>query len=357
MADITKAIGAQEPPYRVLAMDGGGIFGVFTAIMLRKLCDRVPKFLADDQVTLFAGTSAGAINALLLAKHEDPRKAIEQRTLEDFFKDDRVYSNRLNPITGALGLIGLTSWSGKADFLAVLEDHFGDMKMKDLKHRVLITAFDLWGARDKSSIGQQRWKPKVFYNFPGDERDRDLYVKDVAYGAASPPTVRPVLNGITDGGFFADDPSVNAIAKIVSGRPAEESLKHISVLSLGVGAMTPHYFLRNFDFGVLPFNLLPTHWGHRFFESPLVTFVLNPDKQATTYEAKQLLGEEDYFRLDPPAIGFPVPSVATACFLARFPIWREFFLGQIYQIAESQGVGEQIDQAVKWIEDQAHEWK
>jgi len=557
---------------RVLSMDGGGIYGAFTAIMLQKLCEATPSFLKGDQVTLFAGTSAGAINALILAKHENPREAIERRTLEHFWKDARVYSNRLNPIAGALSLVGLTSWSGKADFYAVLEDYFGDMKMKDLKHRVLITAFDLWGTRDAASTRQQRWKPKIFYNFPADEPDRELYVKDVAYGAASPPTLRPVLNGISDGGIFADDPSVNAIAKIVSrtrahtdpllrcyerictiflaargaggplanllapeecrkaaellselqrrarerdgtseqdlareldakradlldanyaqmvkettgaldlvaslldlwgmrpqtakgsyqpqasrpkleaddwsrikafvdsvvrlvgweiefwrllgkvldasslpqaiktdqvSRPgriltslemvnaaakavvakaeygidevelillrlgllrntlydqleppaAEDSLKQIAVLSLGVGAMTPHYFARSFDFGFLLFNLMSTNLRHKFIESPLVTFALNPDKQETKYEAKQLLGEEDYFRLDPPVIGFPVPSVLTACYLARIPFWRELFLSQIYKVAESQSVGEQIDQAQTWIED--HGW-
>ena len=585
----------EPPPYRVVAMDGGGIYGIFTAIMLRKLCERLPNFFDDDRVTLFAGTSAGAVNALLLAKHENPRDVITYRLLERTFRQDWPYANRLNPVTGVLSLFGLTSWSGRDDFYSGLEGHFGNMRMKDLKHRVLITAFDMWGERagyaarsrrGAGSLGPQRWKPKVFYNFPEEEPDRELYVKDVAYGAASPPTVRPVVNGITDGGFFADDPSINAIAKIVSRaweykdplvlryqrictaflerardakpsdssaserrmglshllaraeqrnkvayelgelekvvrqrdsgwdkepsqqvralreqrkllqseeyakgvvdaareayssllteldlgrvwtrpqravgarevrrtrspkiseqtneniaavvrlveweikfwrllvdildwagfttafereqvvRPkalldelekrhtnvgklatgggskeeaealllrlgfernalyqhlepsvAEQSLKHISVLSLGVGAMTPHYFLQNFDFGILPFNLLATNFGSNFFESPLVTFTLNPDKEATTYEVKQLLGDEDYFRLDPSAIGYPVPSVIAAVYLARFPNWRAFLADRIYQVAESEGVGEQLEQAEKWIKD--HDW-
>src|SRR5262249_55396376 len=100
----------------------------------------------------------------------------------------------------------------------------------------------------------------------------------------------------------------------IQSAPPEELLKHISVLSIGVGAMIPGYFLRNFDFGILPFNLLPTHLSRGFLESPLVTFALNPNKDATTYEAKQLLGEDDYLRLDPPVIGFPVLSVMSSVF-------------------------------------------
>jgi len=360
MTDTTRTIGEDPGPYRVLAMDGGGIYGVFTAIMLRKLCERESRFLdGDHPVTLFAGTSAGAISALLLAKQEKPRDIIQNRTLENLFKDDRLYGNRLDPVMGILSLFGLTSWSGKADFHSRLTEDFGDMKMKDLKHRVLITAFDLWGTRDTPSSAAQSWKPKVFYNFPASEPDRDRYVKDVGYGAASPPTLRPVVDGITDGGFFADDPSVNAIAKIMSqmresNAGAEESLRDISVFSLGVGAMAPHYFQRTFDFGVLPFNLLPTNIGHGFVESPIATFVLNPDKRATAYIVQQLVGDDDYFRLDPPAIGFPMLSVAAAVYLARFPNWREFFLDQIYRASESPSVSNELDKAAQWIRD--HDW-
>ncbi|MCA9649183.1 MAG: patatin-like phospholipase family protein [Myxococcales bacterium] len=59
----------------IISMDGGGIYGLATARMLRKLCERDPAFLAKSDIASyrFAGTSAGALNALLLAKEEDPR--------------------------------------------------------------------------------------------------------------------------------------------------------------------------------------------------------------------------------------------------------------------------------------------
>jgi predicted acylesterase/phospholipase RssA len=578
-----------DPPFRVLAMDAGGIYGTFTAIMLRKLCERDENFLKEGQVTLFAGSSAGAINALILAKEENPRHAVlEERKLERFFKDSRTYSNRQNPVAGALSLVGLASWSGKADFYSILEDYFGDMKMKDLKHRVMVTAFDLRGSPE-DVFGQREWQPRIFYNFPDGEPDRELYVKDVAYGAASPPTLRPVRNGITDGGFFASDPTAFAIAKIVlsertaevhplvdevnrigeaftqawqqpqRGRIAyllspadcevvrgclsrmllpelgiqieitkeleklrndlslsgkyqqiqrdlvekyqalmdkdawkkssgdtgwraksamfwfpphalqendellvavkgvvekaweladwehefwkavtkaiaieglsgdakqlgdllehivhlyqanitevkealeqlkkqkkpnedgtqasnnkptdwhedvrklqravqrlellrrllyesfmeqpEELLKHISVLSVGLGAKRPNYFLENFDFGPLQFLSLPTNYWDKFFASPLMSFLANPAKDTTRFQAKSLLGEDDYFRLDPPIIGFPVPSVTSAAYLARNPLVREYILKKFYEIADSKAVEDQILKAEDW---------
>jgi hypothetical protein len=49
-----------------------------------------------------------------------------------------------------------------------------------------------------------------------------------------------------------------------------------------------------------------------------------------------------------------MPSVIAAVYLARFPHLRELLLARIYQVAESQNVGEQLEGAVKWIKN--HEW-
>ncbi|MGC1952989.1 MAG: patatin-like phospholipase family protein [Gammaproteobacteria bacterium] len=51
-----------ETSYRILACDGGGIFGVITAKLLQSLDRSVL-----DNIDLFAGTSTGSIIALGLA--------------------------------------------------------------------------------------------------------------------------------------------------------------------------------------------------------------------------------------------------------------------------------------------------
>ncbi len=45
--------------FGVLSLDGGGIYGLCTAIMLRKLAERNESFLTPGNVDLYAGTSAG----------------------------------------------------------------------------------------------------------------------------------------------------------------------------------------------------------------------------------------------------------------------------------------------------------
>jgi len=52
--------------YRILALDGGGIRGLYTAVLLDRLSKEVPGFA--DRADLLAGTSTGGILALGLAK-------------------------------------------------------------------------------------------------------------------------------------------------------------------------------------------------------------------------------------------------------------------------------------------------
>ncbi|HLL82664.1 MAG TPA: hypothetical protein VK420_08420, partial [Longimicrobium sp.] len=66
---------APEPKSKLLCLDGAGVYGLMTAIWLRKLAERDPTFLADmrpvsfeswPECNVIAGASSGAVNALLL---------------------------------------------------------------------------------------------------------------------------------------------------------------------------------------------------------------------------------------------------------------------------------------------------
>lgn len=231
MAINFPPISSAKPPYRVLSMDGGGIYGLSTAILLRMLCEKDKKFLSKDEpITLFAGSSAGALIALNLAKSDNPRDVVLNGDLEDFFKNPLVYSNALNPVTAMTSLMGLTAWGGTPDYLVVLEKHFKDLTLGDLKQRVLITSFNYNDPAGKDK-DHRHWKPKLYYNFPDNEEDRSLKVVDVAYGASSPAAYRKIMEGATDGGLFAPNPSVNALAKVIEqGRETEMLLKAVNLL-------------------------------------------------------------------------------------------------------------------------------
>lgn len=62
-------------PYRILSLDGGGVRGVVTTIILERIMKEHPQFLND--VDMIAGTSAGGILALLLASDYSPKQCTD----------------------------------------------------------------------------------------------------------------------------------------------------------------------------------------------------------------------------------------------------------------------------------------
>lgn len=60
--------------WRILALDGGGIRGIYTLELLQRLADGFDGFLSN--VNVFAGTSTGSIIALGLAAGKTPSQLL-----------------------------------------------------------------------------------------------------------------------------------------------------------------------------------------------------------------------------------------------------------------------------------------
>lgn len=358
----------QPGPFRVLAMDGGGIYGLFTVLMLKELCKRNPNFLKGDDVNLFAGTSAGALIALALAGARNPRDIILSGRMEAFFSDRRLYCRNagIGMLTSALGL---ASWTGRRNVEALFREYYGDWKLGDLYHRVLVSTFDMYGDPDEK--GGQKWKPRVYYNFPRTEDNRDLAVSRVAYGVAAPVMWRPVINGRTDGGIFADSPTVMAIAKIIQyfrnvdvrqdiplaksreKFSLDDTLDPVRILSLGVGNKIPHYWTRDFSLGYLSFSMLPTNLPKLDIWPPMVHLALEPQVETANFEARQLLGDR-FMRLDPGVLEFPIPPILASMYLSAFTVWREFILKHIRKGMDQLETGTALHETSRWLE---HTWR
>ena len=206
---------------RGLSLDGGGIYGLTTAILLRQLCDDNPDFLTPNNVDLFAGTSAGAVNAILLAQEDNPRDAVMNGTLEKFWKDQRVYAgyidkkdpfNFMNAWKEFYSNIGLMSYFAGEPFLEVLGEYFKVKTLGELKHRVMITTYDIYGDERQEP---RQWQPKIFYNFPDASPYLDQNLVELAYSAGTLPGLRKCINGLVDGGLYIPNPSTNTITKLI----------------------------------------------------------------------------------------------------------------------------------------------
>lgn len=177
--------------YKILSLDGGGIRGLITSIMLERLEERNPGILS--QVDLIAGTSTGGLLALGLASGLSPTQA--RSMYEDkghiVFKDSIVGN-----ILDAGNLIGA------AYPIQPLRDElmlqFGGKRLKDLIKKVLISSFDL-DNNPQNQESTRNWKAKFFHNFPGSDSDEDQSVVDVALRTANAPPISPYTRGISMG--------------------------------------------------------------------------------------------------------------------------------------------------------------
>ncbi len=271
--------------FRVIALDGGGIRGVLTAVLLDRLQQGYPNLLDDkpDVVTLYAGTSTGGIIALGLADRLTPAQMRNLYVINGKSIFDSSWERNVTDLGGLAG-----SKYDNQELKHVLEDTFGAKKLGDLSKRVLIASFQL--DNEAADPAQRTWNPKFFHNFPGGDSDADALIVDVAMETSAAPTYFPSYNGYVDGGVVANNPAMAALAQALDGRsgPADRAagLEDIMMLSVGTGAALQYISGRELD------------WGDAQWIKPLINIMIDGSVGVADFECRQLLGRR-YFRLEP----------------------------------------------------------
>ncbi len=265
--------------YRILSIDGGGVRGLLVAVVLEELDERVPGW--RDGIDLYAGTSTGGIIALGLAKGMSPT---ELRELY-YDRSPEIFASPWPPLVHE-GLQFLTAGYDNGPLRAALVEEFGAMKLRSLKTRVLISAFDL--DSEDPDPAKRSWKPKFFHNFPGKDSDGGRLVVDVAMATSAAPTYFPTTGGYIDGGVAANNPSMAALAQTQDRRAKLDprpGLDDIALLSIGTG------FLPRRIEG-------PDHdWGYLRWVEPLVRLIFDGLGDVPHYQCAQLLGDR-YYRVN-----------------------------------------------------------
>ncbi|MBP7694290.1 MAG: patatin-like phospholipase family protein [Anaerolineales bacterium] len=277
--------------FRILSLDGGGIRGTLTAVLLKRLEQIQPGFLS--KIDLFAGTSTGGILALGLAAGLTPDdcKALYVEHGQEIFA---------NPVPDWLDGGGVVGARYPNDNLVrVLTQQFGDRTLGDLQKNVLISSFDLDNFNEGVDGPEKfrTWKAKFFHNFVHEERGSDAAeaVVDVAMRTSAAPTYFPVYDGYVDGGVVANNPSLCALAQALdSGRlrksEAEATnvdLGNVVLISLGTGR-NQQYITRQQGT-----NLGLVQWAHH-----LVSILIDGTADVADYQCRQILGPR-YCRINP----------------------------------------------------------
>ncbi len=262
--------------YRILSLDGGGIRGLLTAILLERLEKEVPGFI--DGADLLAGSSSGGVIALGLAHGLSPAE------LRDLFEQEwaTVFDDSwLDDLRDLGKLVGAEYSTG--NLARLLRRVFGETKLGDLRQRVLVPAFDL-----DSGGAERTWKPKFFHNYRGADSDGEQLVRKVALYTSAAPVYFPSVDGYIDGGVVANNPSVAAIAQTQDARSLRRrpDLENIVLLSAGAGKSLLYLGGRKND------------WGYAQWARPLVRIMLEGVMDVADYQCRQILRSR-YRRINP----------------------------------------------------------
>jgi patatin-like phospholipase/acyl hydrolase len=295
--------------YRVLSIDGGGIKGILPTVILQRIVATpgLENFL--DTIDLVAGTSTGGLIALSLAhgvglpKIRNTYVEGGPKVFDDSWLDDIA---DLGKILGAdYEIKGLRN---------ELKKLLGNTTLGQLNKRVLITAFDL--DNEDPDPEHRTWKPKLFHNFPGPNNDRDALAVDVGLYTSSMPTYFPAVNGYIDGGVYATNPAMCALAQTQDARYAPTpSLHEVYILSLGTGMSLQYIKGKSLD------------WGYAKWVKPLINLMTDGTSGIADYQCRQIMGDR-YCRLAPV---FPLGTTVPVDEVDRIPYLIDFAESLIIQ--------------------------
>jgi patatin-like phospholipase/acyl hydrolase len=286
--------------YRVVSIDGGGIRGLVTTILLQKIIATpgLEGFL--DSIDLIAGTSTGGLLALGIADQ------LNLAQIRDLYveKGPKIFDDSWLDDLVDLGKLRGADYDTKP-LRRELQNLFGDATLGQLRKRVLITTFDL----DNEDPVNRTWKPKLFHNFPGLSNDRASRVVDVGLYTSAAPTYFPSVDGYIDGGVYANNPAMCALAQTQDSRYSPTpALDEVLLLSLGTGTSLQYIKGKTND------------WGYAQWVKPLINLMLDGVAGIADYQCRQILGDS-YHRLAPV---FPAGVTVPMDEIDKIPYMIEF---------------------------------
>jgi patatin-like phospholipase/acyl hydrolase len=274
--------------YRILSLDGGGIRGYLTILLLERLEAEQPGFLG--QFDLYAGTSTGSIIALALAQGTplSEIKKLYEKKGKAIFHDSML--DNIRDLGFALG-----AKYDQRNLKKELIGHFGQTRLADLPKRVLVASFDLDHTAEDAATPRM-WKAKFFHNFPGEDCDGDEFAVHVALRSSAAPLYFPSYQGYVDGFVVANNPSMCALCQVLD--ETDYRLQEIRLLSVGTG-LNPRYVSdKRGDWGWVKWMFQVHPISRNWYALPLVYMMWEGSVGLVNYQCRQLLGDH-FHRLDP----------------------------------------------------------
>lgn len=269
--DISALEGQSK--FQILALDGGGVRGVFTAAVLASIEEDYHVSVVD-RFDLIAGTSTGGIIALALGLGLTPRDILE------FYRRHgaNIFGNRFG-------------WRDIAHFFRrkyasgplrnALVDTFGERRFGESRKRLVIPAYNLAD------------NDVYVFRTPHLEhlrRDYRAYAWQVAMATSAAPSYFPAsfdTDGLrlVDGGVWANNPSLVALVEAVGPLGIDQS--KVAIFSVGTVSTNKKYSER-------------LNKGGKFaWAADAPNLILDATSTGVVNQVRFLLGPDRFMRLNP----------------------------------------------------------
>lgn len=322
-------------PYRILSLDGGGIRGLTSAILLECLEKKIqkhennPNARLRDYFDLIAGTSAGSIIACGIAKGISATEIKDlfwqrgkdifpetwwknQGIFSPFFSLLRTIANRLitgttQPMYDGIGLE------------VVLKDVFGEnLLFEELTKPTLITSYDVYNRQaivfkntdlllGKIPVWEIcRSSAAAPVAFPAHEMKNEHFLQYTEAMDLEIPASGSIP--LIDGGVIANDPVLCAIAErlhwnltplanhekwMPDSCDTWVDIKDIVVASFGTGQPVA----RKID--IKQARGWGVEWASPLRGVPIIDILFDGSTDTSNYIAQQILWQDQYFRFQP----------------------------------------------------------
>jgi uncharacterized protein len=231
---------------RILALDGGGIKGAFTAAALAEL-ERSTNLRVIDHFDLIVGTSTGGLLAIGLGLGIPAQRMLDLyiQSGTDIFSGTRVVDRTLFRIAHVF-----RPKHSHERLRAVLTGVFGDRKLGESSVRLVIPTFD--ALKGTACTFKTAHHPQLRHEF-------DMLAVDAAIATASAPTYFPATevqgregNLYLDGGVWANCPILVGIVEAIHFMGFD--LSDLYLLSIGTTAELSCFVSKRRS-GILGWNL------------------------------------------------------------------------------------------------------
>lgn len=278
---------------RILSLDGGGIRGIITCVILKYIEEQLQKLdnheaKIGDYFDLIAGSSTGGLIAsvLLTPDANGNAKYSVQEALNLYAeKGDSIFNVSFwEKLINPFGLFN--EKISETNLEKQLHDFFGNLQLKSFIKPSLITSYDI-NAR----------KAKFFSSHEAQSYIENFYVKDVCRATAAAPTyfepakIKSFYNQeftLIDGGVFANNPALCAYAEARkinfqevlkdSNKANFPTINEMILVSVGTGTVLKPYKYEDF-----------VNAGKLKWISPLIDILLSSNVETVDYHCIKCL--------------------------------------------------------------------